>query len=156
MLSPQNDKNEVITETLQELITDRKEADTLLLLHAKHASVFPSIIIEISDTDVFLLCLDQQNELRADLYVATSRSSCLISVRSVAEKCEPAVPSTLLSLHAFTGCDSTSCFKGKGKIKPFELMKETEEFEHTFRFLGCNSNLTNLFQQFEKFVCCIL
>ena len=93
MLSPQNDTNEVITETLQELTTDNVETDTLLLLYAKHVStVFPSIIIKTPGTGVFLLCLAQQHELSGDLYVATStsRSSCLISVRSVAEKCRPA------------------------------------------------------------------
>ena len=58
MLSPQNDTNEVITETLPELTTDHEEVDTLLLLHAKYAStIFPSIIIETPYTDVFLLCL---------------------------------------------------------------------------------------------------
>ena len=58
MLSLQDDTNEVITETLQELTTDHEEAGTLLLFHAKHVSTtFPSIIIKTADTDVFLLRL---------------------------------------------------------------------------------------------------
>ena len=58
-MSPQNDTNEVITKTLQEVTTDHEEVDTLLLLHAKHAStIFPSIIIKTPDRDVFL-CLAQ-------------------------------------------------------------------------------------------------
>ena len=56
MLSPQNDTNEEITETLQELTTDHEEADTYFLLHAKHASTaFPSIIIKTPDTGVLFL-----------------------------------------------------------------------------------------------------
>ena len=48
MLSTQNDPNEVITKSLQELTTDHEEADTLFLLHTKHASTaFPSIIMKI-------------------------------------------------------------------------------------------------------------
>ena len=97
MVSPKIDTNE-------ELTTNHEKADTLLLLHAKNTStVFPSIIIKTPDTDVFLLCLSQQHELSADLYVvtSTSRSSCLISARSVAEKCGPVVSSTLLSQLAF-------------------------------------------------------
>ena len=69
----------MIIETLQKLTTD----------HAKLASIdFHFIIIKTPDTDVFLICLAQQHELSADLNVATStsRSSCLIFVRSVAEK----------------------------------------------------------------------
>ena len=35
-------------------------------------------------------------------------------------------------------------------------MKETEEFVHTFKHLGCNWNQTeDLFQRLEKIVCCI-
>ena len=60
MLSPQNDTNEVITEILQELATDHEEADTFLLLHAKHAlTIFSSIITKTPYTDVFLLCFAQ-------------------------------------------------------------------------------------------------
>ena len=60
------------------------------------------------------------------------------------------------SLHAFTGCDSVSSFKGKGKVKPFQLMQEKKEFLQTFRLLGCNWDLTaDLLQRLERFVCCL-
>ena len=101
-------------------------------------------------------CFSFLSQLSAELHVATStrRSSCLISVRSFAENRKPVVSSAMLSLDAFTGCDSISCFKRKGKIKPFDLMKETEEFVDTFRLKSCNRNLTeDLFQRLEKFVC---
>ena len=80
MLSLQNDTNEVITETLQELTFDHEEADTFISLHAKHASTaFPPIIVKTPHTGAFLLYLAQQHELRADLYMETCRSSCLVS-----------------------------------------------------------------------------
>ena len=71
--------------------TDHEEADNFFLLHANHAfTAFPSIIIKTPDTHIvfFNRCFVQQHELSADLYVAisNSRSSCLISVRSVAKK----------------------------------------------------------------------
>jgi len=31
----------------------------------------------------------------------------------------------LLSLHAFTGCDSTSAFKGKGKVRALKTLQQT-------------------------------
>ena len=37
----------------------------------------------------------------------------------------------LLSLHAFTGCDSTNCFKGIGKLKSLKVHKEMNTFEVT-------------------------
>ena len=118
MLCPQHDTNEEITETLQELTADHEAADTLLLLHAKHASTAcSSIIIKTPDTDDFLLCLAQQHKLSVDLYVVTSTSrwSCLISVRSIAENCRPVVSSALLSLRAITDCDSVSFLRERGK-----------------------------------------
>lgn len=158
-LSPQDDTEGVITETLQELSSDHEEADTLVLLHAQHASgAFPSIVIKTPDTDIFMLCLAHQHEFSSDLYVATGTgsSSRLLSVRPVSEKCGPAVSSALLTLHAFTGCDSVSCFKGKGKLKPFQLMQEKEEHVQTFRLLGSTWDLTeDLLQRLEQFVCCL-
>ena len=100
MWSLQNETNEEITETLQELTTDYEEVDTVFLLHAKHASTaFSFIIIKTSNTDIFLLGLAQQHKLSADLYepTSTSRLSCLIYVRSVREKCGTAPESALLS-----------------------------------------------------------
>ena len=74
MLSPLNDGNEVITETLQKLTTDYEEADTLLLLHRKHASTaFPSIIIKTPDT-VFFFFVFLNSMNCADFYAPTSTS----------------------------------------------------------------------------------
>ena len=72
MLSPQNDTNEVITETLEELTTDHKEAVTLLMLLTKYVSTdFPSIIIMTSDIKVFFFALLNSS---SDLYVSICTS----------------------------------------------------------------------------------
>ena len=34
-----------------------------------------------------------------------------------------------LGLHAFTGCDSVSCFGGKGKVKPIKILEKSETFQ---------------------------
>ena len=158
-LSTRDDASGVITETMQELENDHEEADTLVLLHGKHASSsFPSVIIKTPDTDIFFLCLAHQHQFSADLHVSagTGNASRLLSVRPVAEKCGPAVSSAFLSLHAFTGCDSVSSFKGKGKVKPFRMMQEKPEFMDTFRLLGTSWDLTeDVFVRLERFVCCM-
>ena len=41
-----------------------------------------------------------------------------------------------LGLHAFTGCDTTSSFAGKGKIKPLKIMKSDNHFTEVFARLG--------------------
>ena len=44
----------------------------------------------------------------------------------------------LPGLHAFTGCDFTSSFLGKGKVKPYEYMQKSTGFQHAFERLGEN------------------
>ena len=48
------------------------------------------------------------------------------------EKCQ-----AILGQHIFTGCDSISVFKGKGKTKPLVLMLESEAFCSAFIALEC-------------------
>ena len=42
----------------------------------------------------------------------------------------------LMSLHAFTHCDTTSAFKGVGKVRPIRLLQKTEAFQETLSTLG--------------------
>ena len=42
---------------------------------------------------------------------------------------------TLFAFHAITGCDSTSCFKGRGKKRSLLVLKSsTEEFQSQISF----------------------
>ena len=102
-MSSQNDSNEVITESLQELITDHEDTGTFPLFHAKHASTAFPFIIKTPDTDIFLLCLAQQHKLSTNLYVVTNMPSYLF------DQLQRNVDLHLkvrCSLDAFTGCDS--------------------------------------------------
>ena len=46
----------------------------------------------------------------------------LIDMNNIAEKFSQEECSALLGLHAFTGCNTCSAFKGIGKIKPIKLL----------------------------------
>ena len=39
---------------------------------------------------------------------------------------------SLVSLHAFTGCDTVSCFAGKGKSKAYSLLKNHSDYVTCF------------------------
>jgi hypothetical protein len=41
------------------------------------------------------------------------------------------VRSAFLSLHAYTGCDTTSAFKGVGKVKPIKVLLQNPRFVGT-------------------------
>jgi hypothetical protein len=83
-----------------------QEADTRLLLHAVHAGHrgYKDVVIKSPDTDV------------------------AISARALS----PEIPTcpycrNLLGLHAITGCDSTSAFKGRGKETAFDTANQIKE-----------------------------
>ena len=72
--------------------------------------------------------------------------SRIISLEKVKEKIESSLGElgylsdefceTLIGLHAFTGCDNVSSFAGKGKTKPFKIMKSQQKYASTFKGLG--------------------
>ena len=65
------------------------------------------------------------------------------------EKCQ-----AILGLHIFTGCDSISVFKEKGKTNPLVLMLESEAFCSAFIALRCCWEVPDdILLDVEKFVC---
>ena len=61
-----------------------------------------------------------------------------INITALAEQMTQLYYSALLVLHAFSGCDSTSAFKGKGKVKPMKVMQQKPKFVTAFTKLGEN------------------
>ena len=63
----------------------------------------------------------------------------------------------LPGLHAFTGCDFTASFLGKGKVKPYDIVETSTEFQDTFSQLGTDSVDTTeeIWNGLEKFVCAL-
>ena len=60
---------------------------------------------------------------------------------------------SLIGLHCFTGCDTVSAFAGKGKIKPFNLMKTNADYVDIFASLGNYGFVDDLlYERIEKFV----
>ncbi len=61
---------------MQALQTE-EEADTRMLLHARHATKdgFKSIVINTEDTDVLILCISYSKKLACSLYQMVHRTS---------------------------------------------------------------------------------
>ena len=47
----------------------------------------------------------------------------------LAEGLTPEYCTALSALHAFTHCDTTSAFKGIGKVKPIKVMQKIPKFQ---------------------------
>jgi len=60
----------------------------------------------------------------------------------------------VLGLHVFTGCDTVSAFRGKGKSKALLLLKEDKQYIDLFATLGDDFNVPiATLSGLEKFVC---
>ena len=61
---------------------------------------------------------------------------------------------SLIGLHTFTGCDSTSAFYGKGKKKAFDIVEKEPKFQRVFTTVGSDFTLVDgLEESLEEFVC---
>jgi hypothetical protein len=60
----------------------------------------------------------------------------------------------LLGLHAFTHCNSTSAFKGKGKVRQIKLLEKTEKYQKILGALGDHWDVSNTLEnELEAFTC---
>ena len=127
-------------EVVPELIADHEEADTHLILHAKHASdtcIYSCMVIRSPDTDVAIICL-RFSQTIPKLYFQTGKRNVqqIILIDSMAEVLGTDICKSLIGLHVYSGCDSTSAFYGKGKRKAYDMMKSDPKFIQCFAGLG--------------------
>jgi hypothetical protein len=59
-----------------------------------------------------------------------------IGISQLAEELPQSLINALSALHAFTGCDYTASFLGKGKVRPLNLMLRSDEYSNVFSNLG--------------------
>jgi hypothetical protein len=94
--------------------------------------------IRSSDNDVFFILLYHANHL-TDLTVlfetGKGKKRCL-NVTEIAQSLSPGLFSPLLSFHEFSGCDSTSAFKGKGKVRPMKILMGSARYQEAFCRVG--------------------
>ena len=109
----------VACKEITELNSNHEEADTKLLLHAKHASENgeTTIIIKYPDTDVAILACHFCRDISARILIMKKEKTwnIYLETSAIADAAGPHLCDALPGLHAFTGCDSTSVFAGKGK-----------------------------------------
>ena len=98
-----------------------EEADTRIFLHTLHASNqgHSQISIRSVDTDVVVLAIAAFNKIPnlKELFIAfgTGKKFWYIPIHQITEILGPEKASSLHTMHALTGCDTTSFFRGHGK-----------------------------------------
>ena len=157
--------NNTVVERVLQLQSNHEEADTRILLHAKHTSLtYPKVLNSSPDTDVFIICLSVHTRTEANLYFLTNVKSSrrTIDVSKVADyifdtlkQCDvskEALMESLIGFHSFTGCDTISAFTGRGKVKPLKLILNDASYVHAFSQLGNQTQVVDL-QKIKSFVC---
>ena len=119
------------------------------------------------DTDVFLIALSKSPLIQSHLYMltGTGKHTRVIDIEAVAvsanekfnktECNEEGFLNALLACHCFTGCDSTSSFAGRRKIKPSVELGKNKVFINTFKNIGRIPKSSEMFSSLEQFVCVI-
>ena len=101
------------------------------------------MVIRASDTDILIIVLGCFTLLAGDiniwLEVGIFSTQRYIDINSLYNKLGPL---SLLSLHVLIGCDYTSSFSRKGKVRPFKILEKDELAQETFSQFGCGEHIS--------------
>jgi hypothetical protein len=103
-------QGEILIEECAELYCAHEEADTRLLLHAKHAAaVHDHVIIRSPDTDVFIIMLGHKPAIPAAMYFDTGvgNQRRILDLSRIHETLGADLCDALIGFHAFTGTGCT-------------------------------------------------
>ena len=123
------DGEQVSRSEVLELTCSHEETDTRLFLHDAHAaqSRESTTIIKSPDTDVAVIgiyaaSLDVFRHVQLLWLTGTKDRRCFVHLSRLAHALGTEICTSLPGYHAFTGCDTTSAFYGKGKKRSFEIL----------------------------------
>ena len=121
-----------------------EEADTRILVHAKHAVTEgnQTLMIKANDTDVVVIAISILPSLQElglqKLWIAFGQGKHLkwIPIHDIVSAIGPEKSSGILFFHAFTGCDVVSAFRGKGKKSAWQTWNVCNDASSVFNKLS--------------------
>ena len=111
------------------------------------------ILVRSPDTDMFILLLRFVRHINQTVLFDTGTGDRrqLVNVQTVAIDLGDDINLALVAMHAFTGCDTTSAFVRRGKVKPLALLKKHPEFLPTFHAPGSRVDIKDrVFKDLEE------
>ena len=137
-----------------------EEADTRIFLHLQNAVQhgYSKVSIRTVDTDVVVLAIASVNRLKiAELWIAfgAGKSFRFIAAHEIAKILGPERCVALPMFHAFTGCDTVSCFGGRGKKTAWDTWTSYGDVTAAFCALGAMPDpraIEEWMQPLERFV----
>lgn len=143
-----------------------EEADTRIIVHVKHAlfNGMKNIEVRTVDTDVVVILTGHfpklQNETNLnDIYVLFGAGKHLrrYSLKAICSRLGEDKALSLPFWVSFTGCDDTSCFRGKGKKTAWKIWLAFPEVTSAFKDI-CSKPFTpvtansEVFSKLQRFV----
>jgi hypothetical protein len=125
-------------------ICDHEEADTRIAVHTVNAleNGGRRVLIRTVDTDVVVIMIGLHHKLissypSADIWIAFGMGKYFqnLSVNAICASLGSQVSMALPVFHAFSGCDTTSCFYGKGKKSAWMAWKSYPKVTESFMTL---------------------
>ncbi|KAG1653091.1 hypothetical protein GQR58_025810 [Nymphon striatum] len=157
-LSSENDSREVSKIEIPCLLSNQEETDKRVILYSFYAEEngFQEVCVRSPDSDIFFILLHFVRSIRANIFFDTGNGNNrrLLDITKLANNFTKKRCTALLALHAFTRCDTTSAFKGIGKVKPIKILEKNSEFEEVFCKVGqCWDVTEDIFKGLEEFTC---
>ena len=153
-----SDDGKVTPTEITSLDSTQEETDSRVILYASYAQEegYKYVRIRSPDTDIFFILLYYAPNLNVILLfdTGTGNRRRLINVTDLSKEFTPTYCAALLGLHAYSRCDTTSAFKGIGKVKPLRLLQKKPKYQEVFSGLGESWEVTDdLFLALEEFTC---
>ena len=143
------------------LKSTQEESDSRIILYCKHGSSqsYKYLRVKSPDTDVFFILLHYAPTL-GDVTIlfdtGTGNKKRLLNVSDMSRGYTQQHCTALMALHAYSGCDSTSAFKGLGKVKPLKKLLQMPKFVPVLARLGDSWHVpTELVDDLDEFTCAI-
>ena len=115
------------------------------------------IRVRSPDSDIFFILLHyalQIHDVTILFDTGTGNKKRLFNITEIARRYTQGFSTALMALHAFTGCDTSSAFKGIGKIKPIKTLQKVPEYIPVFCLIGETWEVSvQLFSDLESFTC---
>ncbi|CAB3981604.1 Hypothetical predicted protein, partial [Paramuricea clavata] len=124
---------------------NHEEADTRVVVHILHALEHGerTVLVRTVDTDVVVILVGTFHNLAAvqpllDIWVAfgTGKNYRFYSINAICASLGEPRSRALPVFHAFSGCDTTSAFNGKGKKSAWQAWQAFEDVTGTFVYLA--------------------
>ena len=123
-----------------------------------------NFVVRTNDVDCLIIAigcleklqsLNQNIKLWIEVGVESKNNLRYISTNQIHESIGQSLASALPAFHAFFGCDYLAAFCRKGKIRPYNLLKQDIPAQEAFATLGEGSLVVpeNARQEIERFLC---